>query len=280
MKLKLIFALFVSSFSISICSALTLQINQGPLDSGQLFVDCEFDSIKDLCQVDTGANFTSIANKAEYDNYKSIGKFRFKSASGIPKEVDKVTINEIAFGDLKLHSVNVARMGNDPQFNSVAGLDLLLTTPFSFNFSTSSPELNFELPSNLSLKEKLITTGKDGLTMPISIASDSTVAFFDTGAGLSCVDTEYISKHPELFSFVMDIPNGVDATGNTVFMKLYKVKHITIGAHKFYEENVLAFNFEPIREKMSKDVNFIIGFNLITKANWYFDIKNALWDIE
>lgn len=279
MKLKLISTLFLNCFFISICSALPLQVHQGPLDSGQLFVDCEFDSIKDLCQVDTGANFTSIANKPEYDNYKSIGKFRFKSASGIPKEVNKVTINEIAFGDLKLSSVNVARLGNDPQFNSVAGLDLLLTTPFSFNFS-SSPELNFELSSKLSLKGKLITSGKDGLTMPISIASNPIVAFFDTGAGLSCVDTEYISKYPELFSFVMDIPNGVDATGNTVFMKLYKIKHITIGTHEFYEENVLAFNFEPIREKMSKDVSFIIGFNLITKANWYFDIKNALWDIE
>ena len=39
----------------------------------------------------------------------------------------------------------------------------------------------------------------------------------------------------------------------------------------------MGMNFDVIREQISKDMKVIIGFNLITKANWHFNVRNQSW---
>jgi len=63
-------------------------------------------------------------------------------------------------------------------------------------------------------------------------------------------------------------------------MKLFKAKELTIGTHNFYDIHVIAFDFSPIRPYFNKNVDYIIGYNIIIQANWFFDFDNYQWAVE
>ena len=77
----------------------------------------------------------------------------------------------------------------------------------------------------------------------------------------------------------MDIPNGSDATGNSVSFKLYKTESIEIDGIKL-SGNVLSMDFRPLRRKVDKEVNVILGFNYIRQLNWMFHLPDMKWSVE
>jgi hypothetical protein len=259
------------------CQAMPLSIQQGPLGSGKMFLPCEFDGTQDLCFLDTGSTNSFVANKSNFSSYPKTGTIRYKSASGIPKEIDEIEIGKLQLGQLSLSNFKIGRIEDDPNFTSVVGINAFALTQFGFIFS-GKPELTLNQRPNIPLKSDLSVLDKNILTVPIIMNGTKSYGFFDTGAGLSSIDIEFVKKHPENFEFVQDIPNGTDATGKPVVLKLFKMKNVVVGSIKFENENVLAMDFSVVRDHVSKEADFIIGFNLITKANWYFDIKNHSWN--
>lgn len=102
---------------------------------------------------------------------------------------------------------------------------------------------------------------------------------WDTGAGLTAIDTAYVADHPGDFTFVKEVGNGRDATGNHVTVTLYKAKRISIGNHDFTDIEVLAIDLSVMREHVSRNLHMVIGANLITRADWFFDLKNRTWKL-
>ena len=94
------------------------------------------------------------------------------------------------------------------------------------------------------------------------------------------LDINEIESNPDNYSFVMDINNGMDATGYPVKMRLFKAKSIKIGPMLFRDINVLGINFKTVHQHIDPGISVIIGYNIITKANWHFDLASNKWLIE
>lgn len=264
-------------FFLSACQSAPLQLRKGELDSGRIYVPCSFDHVSTNCFLDTGSTNVIIANRSEFDHYEVIGKIKYKSASGISKEMSEVQIKQAMVGGLRIGNLNVGLVKDAP--DSVVGINEISSVPFSLKFK-SQPQIIF----NPDLKNKkqlpLDVLDKNILSIPIKAQNEFASALFDTGAGLSVVNKDFVERNPQMFELIQDISNGTDATGNPVVMKLYKIKRIEIGNFVFKNENILAMDFDIVRKHISPTIDFIVGFNLITKADWYFDLKAKSWSNE
>lgn len=263
--------------SISAYSA-PLQVVSGEFDSGRIYVTCEFDNISKNCFVDTGSTISAVADE-RFAAYPVTGRLQYKSASGIPKAVDEISIERLRIGLAEHRQVKVARFDPIDGLESVLGINLLVGEPFAFQFRPS-PILLPNAPAPSELLNSLTVHEKNIVSIPIQIGADRMNALWDTGAGLSSVDVEYVQTHPHEFDFIQDIDNGFDGTGKPVAMKLYSIKEIKIGPRLFKNEKVLAIDFSIVRDHISKDIALILGFNLITKMNWFFDLAKKQWFAE
>lgn len=276
--MKIILSISLTFLISMSCYAELLQIVPGELESGKIYVPCFFDGHTESCFVDSGATLTFIADMDKFSDYPAVGTIQYKSASGIPKESDLININSLQIDSSTIENVKVVRQPQKGSEN-VIGINEFSTKPFSFHFgATSSLTTNTLMPTDLL--SELNVYDKGIFSIPALIGDSKEKGLWDTGAGLTCVDIKYVSSHLSDFSFVMDISNGHDGNGNPMVMKLYKAKKISIGSHDFLNENILAINFDVIREHIAQDVSMIIGFNLITKANWYFDLQKKQWKAE
>ena len=114
------------------------------------------------------------------------------------------------------------------------------------------------------------------ISIELKNSGQSVFGIWDTGAGLTSVDEKYVEENSESFEYVQDIVGG-DGSGTEIPMKLYRADDIVIGGVSFKDQYVLAFNFEPMRPYIKENVQFVIGYNLVTQVNWYFDFINGKW---
>jgi hypothetical protein len=272
-----LFFFVILPFSIS--WAIPLKIVPGDLESGKIFIPCEFDNFSDTCFLDTGATFSAVANLNKFGAYPVVGKVRFKSAGQKAKEVDEIAIRKLKIGETLLKNTKVARLDPKEGFKSVIGMNTLSNLNLNFHFKKEA-SLIFDdaLPGKLNLD--LLIYDKNIFSIPTRVGTIETKALWDTGAGLTTVDEQLVKSNPSEFKFVMDIPTGKDATGNPVVMKLYTVEKVVVGGIDFQNVKVLAIDFGVLRDHVDKNIRMIVGFNLITKADWYFDFKTLSWGVK
>lgn len=115
-------------------------------------------------------------------------------------------------------------------------------------------------------------------SIPLKIGNGEMRGLWDTGAGLTAIDQEYVAAHPQDFKFIADVPGG-DGAGIPMVFKLYKAVRVDVAGHTFTDVGVLAMDFSVIREYFSNDVFLVVGFNLISRANWFFDLQKRTWEI-
>ena len=269
--------LFMSVLSFSFASAYPLTLQEGPFDSGKIYLPCRFDLVDDLCFLDTGSTESIIANQKSFASTPTVGKIKYKSAANISMEIDQIVVKQIALGPMSVGPIKVGRVEN-PDASSVLGINFFATFPFSLNFS-ETPELKLFPDSSVLLKSELTVLEKNLLAVPVSVNHFKTLSLVDTGAGLSVMNIELVQNNSENFEFIQDIPHGVDATGSEVSLKLYKAKLIKIENLEFENEYVLGMNFDVVHTYVSQNIQFIIGFNLIKKANWHFDLQKKKWTV-
>ncbi len=256
-----------------------LKIAHGQLGSGKPYLTCMLDGVEELCVLDTGSALSLIANPEGFEKYPTIGKVRFRSASGIPLETDQIRIETVQIDALTFPNVKFARVIPSETLESTIGIDLVGKQPFSLRF-TKKPSLNLgESPSRTPLTG--IEVYKNGVfSIPVELNHVQTKALWDTAAELTVVDQVYVSRNPRNFSFIKELNSGYDGTGRSIKIRLFKAKNIRIAGHLFRNILVGVLDLATVREGTQQDVQAVIGFNLIRKADWYFDLQNRRWNMK
>jgi len=101
---------------------------------------------------------------------------------------------------------------------------------------------------------------------------------WDTGAGITIVDINFIKRFPEMFELVGQSV-GTDSTGNKIVTPNYKIKSFDIDGHHFDSHDVAALDMSHINLKSSNPVYITLGFSTIRQADWFFDFKNNKWAV-
>ena len=245
----------------------------GLASSGKFFVQASFDGHVQRCLLDTGATSSDVGGPA-FQAYQPVGKTGRKSASNQAEIEEAISIRAVGLGERQVLSARVAR--HKASDASVVGMDLVGNAPFSLH-CLPAPVL-FWQPTK-TLPQHGLQCLKGLMAVPVVVGGAPNLALWDTGAGLSCVSPALVKLHPEAFSFIQDLDQGLDGTGHRVAMKLYRAKKLTAGTQTFRNLSVLAIDFKVIHEQLSKQAHVILGYNAIRQANWDFDPPHLRWDV-
>jgi len=259
--------------------AAPLQIAHGQFGSGKPYVRCTLDAVLQLCVLDTGSALSLVGDSEEFAKYPAVGKVRFLSAAGIPLETDQIQIRNVMLSTFNFQDVKFARITPSEKLESTIGIDLIGRQPFLFEFvKRSSLILGGAAPRPLL---DGVEVHRNGIfSLPVGLGHIQTRALWDTAAELTVVDQSYVKANPDNFSFIKDLTTGFDGTGRPIKLKLFRAKSIAVGPRTFRNIRVGVLDLATVNKGADKGVQAVIGFNLIRKADWYFDLQNRRWSIK
>lgn len=253
-----------------------IEVVENEIESGRLYIPCEYDGYKDRCHLDTGSTYTSVQFNMHTANYRVIGKKQRVGAAGLAQSSDLVNIGFFKVGAIQQENLKVVRYSSDKNQESRLGMSFLKNVNLRLDFKEKLLSLtNSSLNSQNQLD--LIIDDKGLLYINTTLGGKSIKALWDTGAELTVASNEFVQSNISHFKFIMDIENGSDAAGNKIFFKLYSAENLIINGHKT-KGNFLSMDFKPLRGKIGPDVNMILGFNHIRQLNWEFDLDSMKWN--
>lgn len=270
--------LIACSAVFSVSAATPLQISPGPYSSGKVYVSCIVDGVKERCFLDTGSAMTLVANSKRFRSYTNIGNLRFESAAGIPQQTETIQLGSIEIDRLASTNKKVGRIKFRGAETTV-GIDIVGRQPFALHFQPKAIlELNAPRPQ---LPMTTLQVSPQGLlSIPLELGGRTARALWDTGAALTSIDENFIAAHPENFQPTKNFMNGVDGAGKSILVQVFRAKEIRIADHTFKNVRVVGVDLTMLRNGVHKDVQAVVGFNLIREANWFFDPKSRLWNCE
>ncbi len=260
-----------------------LMISSGDLDSKIIEMDLIFNGELRTFQVDTGANSSLVTLYALTQKYPSVGKSKIEGAAGISTSCDIINIENVIFDEFIFNDQNFLRCDFEgKQTLNNLGLDFFKKHMWSFNFENKSlsilNESQFEENKHFYPIKRL---EKGHIIMDSKIGNQLHQIVFDTGAQLTTVDLKFIEKNIDDFQYLGDTDTVKDIGGNSLSMKLYRLKSMQVGEVNFQQLTVLAFDFgKKLREYLGERTPVIFGANAITQANWVLDFEGNKFSVE
>lgn len=257
--------------------AASLQIVNRAYSSGKIYLPVRFDEKVARTFLDTGSAATLVANSPQFAKYPKVDELRFKSATAIEQAVDKIQLKSIQLDHLVLTNPAIGR-ASFPGAETTLGIDVFARQPFALSMRRKILNLT---PARPSGPATTLQVSQDGLlSIPISVGAQNLYALWDTGAGITTVDQSFIAANPDDFKATKKYMQGTDGAGKPLLVQLFRAKRITVGNETFKNLYVAAVDLAVLRRGISENVHAVIGFNLIAKADWYFDAKTRLWHCE
>ncbi|MBG6218609.1 hypothetical protein IWX75_003096 [Arthrobacter sp. CAN_A6] len=146
----------------------------------------------------------------------------------------------------------------------------------------------------LNLAEKTLTldgpTDTTGATMPlylddvghayldVVVESETASAVWDTGAGITVVDTSLIAQHPQMF-YQVDPTSGTDGAGQTQQTPTYIMGPVTTAGVSFEAQKVAAVDLSAANATLDRPMDLILGYPALNQATWYMDFPRRQWTL-
>ncbi|MBX3039965.1 MAG: aspartyl protease family protein [Bdellovibrionaceae bacterium] len=253
------------------------------LYGGQVFLPCAILGEQTSCKLDTGANVSSVRESEKTLALETLGTSRYSSASGSVVKCRNVSIPSWSIGSFERKNAEVVTCPHvDTRTDlNILGLDLLASSAIKIAYPKMQLEISPEIfPATMAAFEKdpvghvliPVGTGK-------AKAELETLGMLDTGAALTVVSLDYALAHPEYFTPVKELSNGVDTHGNRL-KSVLMIATFFVGGKQFVAEYAMAIDFTAIQKMTGEKVNFILGHNILKHGTWYLDFPNRRWAVE
>jgi hypothetical protein len=251
----------------------------GYLGGGETLLTCEFAEYSGPCKVDTGLNFTTIPLLENTSSLKSIKKITHTSASGSAIDCDLIDVSELFFsGQSVAKNLRWVRCTLEAWAKPILGLDVLAQKYLYLNYSRQS--LSFERPTDLIADKNFARGPNDHIILNVGFKGGAlSKAMFDTGASITAVSQKFYEANPHLFTVVGELATK-DTHGKMIGNQLAILNWIDVGSRRFAAEYVTIMDFGSLQDFLGDDVDFVLGFSVISRANWFFDFENDLWTVE
>jgi predicted aspartyl protease len=259
---------------------LTLKPDKDDHDAANWFVDAEIENRRYQFYLDTGAASTSMV----FDKYTSqfTSKGINNSSGAIAKHSnDLIVIPQIRVGSISKSNVIVSRAFKGSKGKSnLLGMNFLKDNAFHFLFDENRVLILDATQSPIKVELQDLFLGERFHPYVNMVMSDGTQAegVWDTGAGITVFDIGFIRKHSEIFSKV-GTSTGKDSSGTSQETPMYQLKEFVIGGRKFPSVRVAGVDLSVPNSTIKTPMDFILGYNVISKANWIFDFPNKKWAI-
>ncbi|MBY0470164.1 retropepsin-like domain-containing protein [bacterium] len=252
---------------------------------GMVFLPCGADGNSTWCYLDSG-KLSAVTYSKEFSSYPSLGQQHLLGLNGGVKTSDIILVKNFEFAGNTVGPKKIQRITVEPGkphgfFSTVEmhlGNDVLLEAPFEMNFKARLFRLN---PTNFPERDlQSLTVSNFGQTLlTATVENQSLLAMWDTGCAFTVVDRKFVDANPSLFSPISEV-NNFDASGKIGKVARYKMKNIQVGSLRLEDHIVVATSLEYVNEGASQPVVLLLGYNAISRANWYFDVPKKVWAVE
>ena len=251
-----------------------------------VFLPCGADGNSTWCYLDSG-KLSSVTYSKEFSSYPSLGRQDMVGLNGGMKTADIIQVKNFEFAGNHVGPKKIQRITLEPGkalgfFSMVEmqlGNDVLLEAPFEINFKARLFHLNPAKFPERDLQSLAVSNfGQTLLTA--TVENQSLLAIWDTGCAFTVVDRKFVDANPGLFSPIPKNLNNLDFSGKVGQVARYKMKNIQVGSLRLEDHIVVATSLEYVNEGASQPVVLLLGYNAITRANWYFDVPKKVWAVE
>jgi hypothetical protein len=238
-------------------------------DTGNLLVEATVGRRPYLLMLDTGAPRTELITDDYLAALPACGQHSSGGSFGQREHSDVVTIPGLSAGDLTTGPVAVVRVDPFPGRQHLLGLDLLSQHCCEFRFRAAELLLSSSPDTRAALDLLRDRPGHIYLELAWGAATATTV--WDCGAGITLVDQEFASAHPELFTPAGEA-SGTDATGATGSTPMVTMAGPVIAGVLFAPSTAAIFDLSAMNQGVDLPLNIIAGVPLLRQADWLFDL--------
>jgi hypothetical protein len=248
-------------------------------DSSDVFVDGTIGDKPYRFRLDTGAGRSSVGSDEFTTGFRVVGK---KTGAGVFAKVhdDFIEVPQVRVGTLSQSPATVTRTPKDAHGRAnLLGMDFLKNYALHFQYENNSVSIiaSGKAVSNEPLN---LFMGENGHPY-VDVSWDSGVqakGVWDTGAGITLFDAEFVKKHPELFTKA-GTSIGTDSSGTTQETPVYLMKGFSLGGQQFPPTRVVVIDLSVPNSTIKTPMDFILGYNVQKRANWAFDFPRKKWAI-
>ena len=232
--------------------------------------------------LDTGAARTCI----QFDEYTST-LFAYtepSNSSGVfakrNSTEELITVPSIELGPITQRNFPVVRVAEErPDVKNLIGMDLLKNHRCHFFFDEHhvTIDANDEFSVGSSLHDLFLDTTFHPY-IDVHFGTLTAHAVWDTGAGITIADMQFIRTYPALFEEV-GRSRGTDATGTTMDTSMFIMAAPIIGTRTFPPHKVAGVDLSFVNATIEVPMDLILGYSTLSKANWLFDFPRKKWGI-
>jgi len=248
-------------------------------DAAEVFVDGAIGGRPYRFLLDTGAARSCV----RYDDYTatfaSVGS---DTSSGVfaGGSRDLVSAPSLTLGSISRNDFTLARAAEgDSGRQNLIGMDLLKDLCCHFRFDERRVALDEGgNEEDNGAFEDLFLGQRGHPYVPLKLGDVIASAVWDTGSGMTVVDTNFIARTPGFFPAAGQ-STGTDSTGAQQETPMYLMAAATIGGYTFPTQRVAAVDLSRVNATLERPMDLIVGYNLYSKAHWLFDFPRRRWRI-
>lgn len=247
--------------------------------AAEVLVDGTIEGKKYRFLLDTGAARTSV----KFDDYTSTFEcIQKNNSSGVfaKGSYDLITVPYIELGPILKRNFTLARKSeNSSDIRNLIGMDLLKDFCFRFFFDENrvSVDATEEGGNDYTLQE-LFLGKKFHPYVNVQFEKLKAKAVWDTGAGITIIDINFIKKHPGFFQEIGQ-SIGTDSTGAKKETPMFTMLATTIGNIEFPPHKVAGVDLSYVNSTTKVPMDAILGYSTLSKANWLFDFPQRKWAV-
>lgn len=240
----------------------------------EIFAPVRVNQISTLAQLDTGANIVSISPQLA-EGLPRVGKTGVGSAFD-QKTFELVEKVEIEFLGQKYQTT--ARVFDNPStYPFDAGVVLSSSIVYGQPLILDFRLLHFAQPHQMTSVswnelEAIYLPKTDLCLIRLETAGKELFALFDTGAGLSVVNSIHLPELELSLESAYDLEVG-DATGAKATQSIVRCSDLSINGLILPPFDCFPTDLKPIEDAIGHRIDLIIGTNLLLKSGlrWLFD---------
>jgi hypothetical protein len=219
-----------------------------------------------------GDDFTRQFETAPPEDDPGRGVFGGSSASA-----SRVLVPELRFGSIAATGLSVeltTESNEEHGAPAILGLDILRSHRLDVRLGQGTLTIDGSDP--VDRERPLLVSSRGHPVVEVNWIGHTARAVWDTGAGVTVVDTAFARAHHHLFS-----PHATavatDSHGNSSETPLVTMAACSIGGREFGATVAAIADIAGIQRPGDPRFELILGYPVISQANWSIDLRNGTW---
>jgi hypothetical protein len=227
--------------------------------------------------LDTGAAISRVASDDYTSGFASVEQ---SPSNGVFRQSsdDLITAPWLEIGPISRTNITLARAaGGAEEVPNLIGMDVLKDFCLYFDFVNNRLEVDPPDDASVGWTFQKMQLGKRSHPyLDVQYGPSTASAVWDSGAGLTVVDRDFIHRHPAFFREVGQ-SKGTDSTGVEMTTPLFMMFGTRIGNAAFPPHRVAAVDLSGVNATIDVRIDLILGYSTLRHTDWVLDFPRTRW---